>query len=189
MLAIAFIQTRPTENALDAGDQYSSVAEPVLPLPPQNDPVTERPVTATIPTPEVLPVPAPHPVPPKIEGDWRSMRTRIREGWGTEPTFANRYVIIRFGCGTGCTGNIVGDHRTGELYPLGLGGEGYDQLKLDFNNASNLLTASWGEIENQTCVVQSYRWTGTELEETGSCLLYTSPSPRDLSTSRMPSSA
>ena len=26
-------------------------------------------------------------------------------------------------------------------------------------------------------------------EETGTCLLYTSPSPRDLSTSRMPSSA
>ena len=26
-------------------------------------------------------------------------------------------------------------------------------------------------------------------EETGGCLLYTSPSPRDLSTSRMPSSA
>ena len=27
------------------------------------------------------------------------------------------------------------------------------------------------------------------LRETGTCLLYTSPSPRDLSTSRMPSSA
>ena len=29
----------------------------------------------------------------------------------------------------------------------------------------------------------------TQEVETGSCLLYTSPSPRDLSTSRMPSSA
>jgi hypothetical protein len=104
-------------------------------------------------------------VPPKITGEWRSLRTRIREGWGTEPTFADRYVIIRIGCGTGCTGNIVGDHRTGDLYPLGLGGEGYDQLQLRFDNASNLLTARWGEIETQTCVTQRYRWTGTELEE------------------------
>lgn len=104
-------------------------------------------------------------VAPKITDEWRSLRTRIREGWGTEPTFANRYVIIRVGCGTGCTGNIVGDHRTGELYPLGLGGEGYDQLQLKFDNASNRLTARWGDIETQTCITQRYRWNGTDLVE------------------------
>lgn len=104
-------------------------------------------------------------VPPKITDEWRSLRTRIREGWGSEPTFADRYVIIRIGCGTGCTSNIVGDHRTGELYPLGLGGEGYDQLQLRFDNASNRLTARWGDIETQTCVTQRYRWSGTELVE------------------------
>ena len=39
------------------------------------------------------------------------------------------------------------------------------------------------------CAV-SYRTAATELNDlTGLCLLYTSPSPRDLSTSRMPSSA
>ncbi len=107
-------------------------------------------------------------VQPNITNEWRYLRTRIREGWGTEPTFANRYVIIRIGCGTGCTGNIVGDHRTGDLYTLGLGGEGYDQLQLRFDNASNLLTARWGEIESQTCVTQRYRWVGTELLEEGS---------------------
>lgn len=104
-------------------------------------------------------------VAPKITDEWHSLRTRIREGWGTEPTFANRYVIIRVGCGTGCTGNIVGDHRTGELYPLGLGGEGYDQLQLQFDNASDRLTARWGDIETQTCITQRFRWVGTELEE------------------------
>lgn len=104
-------------------------------------------------------------VAPKITAEWRSLRTRIREGWGTEPTFANRYVIIRVGCGTGCTGNIVGNHRTGELYPLGLGGEGYDQLQLQFDNASDRLTARWGDIETQTCVTQRYRWNGTDLVE------------------------
>ena len=48
-----------------------------------------------------------------------------------------------------------------------------------------------------TCLNTSYKWftscllspTDQHLEELGFCLLYTSPSPRDLSTSRMPSSA
>lgn len=142
----------------------------------QTQSVAADPTTVAIPEPGVtsatpeppepaLPAASVATVPPKITDNWRSLRTRIREGWGTEPTFANRYVIIRVGCGTGCTGNIVGDHRTGELYPLGLGGEGYDQLQLRFDNASNLLTARWGEIETQTCVTQRFRWGGTELEE------------------------
>lgn len=130
--------------------------------------IPEPGVTSATPEPPepAVPVVSVATVPPKITDDWRSLRTRIREGWGTEPTFANRYVIIRIGCGTGCTGNIVGDHRTGELYTLGLGGEGYDQLQLRFNNASNRLTARWGDIATQTCITQRYRWTGTELQET-----------------------
>ena len=35
----------------------------------------------------------------------------------------------------------------------------------------------------------SYDWDILEVDEDQFCLLYTSPSPRDLSTSRMPSSA
>jgi hypothetical protein len=103
-------------------------------------------------------------VPPKITDEWRSLRTRIREGWGTEPTFADRYVIIRIGCGTGCTTNIVGDHQTGELHELPIGGELYQQLELKFSNASNLLTARWVEDE---CIIQRYRWTGAALQELG----------------------
>ena len=40
-------------------------------------------------------------------------------------------------------------------------------------------------------VVETYLQAGvlTQYAESGDCLLYTSPSPRDLSTSRMPSSA
>lgn len=144
------------------GRQSQSVAADPTPVA-----IPEPGVTSATPEPPepAVPVASAATVLPKITDDWRSLRTRIREGWGTEPTFANRYVIIRVGCGTGCTGNIVGDHRTGELYPLGLGGEGYDQLQLRFNNASNLLTARWGEIETQTCVTQRFRWGGTELEE------------------------
>lgn len=133
-----------------------SAPEPLAPQPqePVGPVEAAKPQAATI-----------GPVPPKITDEWRSLRTRIREGWGSEPTFANRYVIIRVGCGTGCTGNIVGDHRTGDLYPLGLGGEGYDQLQLRFDNASDRLTARWGDIETQTCITQRYRWNGTDLVE------------------------
>ena len=169
ILAVAFVQGQPSVKG-SSGDNRSQVA---LASPTESSspvgvaPVAVAPVAETAQPVVPLADLPPRTVPPKIQGDWRNMRTRIREGWGTEPTFANRYVIIRFGCGTGCTGNIVGDHRTGDIYSLGLGGEGYDQLQLRYSNANNLLTASWGEIESQTCVVQRYRWTGTELEEIG----------------------
>lgn len=105
------------------------------------------------------------PVPPKITGDWRNFRTRIREGWGTEPDFAGRYVIIRMGCGAGCTFGIVGDHQTGELYDLGLGGEEQMYLDLRYGNESDLITARWDDYEN--CTEQLYTWTGTGLRPLG----------------------
>lgn len=167
--AVSLLQRQPAVEG-SSGDSQTQVAlspPPALPSPMQVAPVDVAPVAATPQPVAPLADLPPRTVPPKIEGDWRYLRTRIREGWGTKPTFANRYVIIRVGCGTGCTGNIVGDHRTGDIYSLGLGGEGYDQLQLRYSNANNLLTASWGEIESQTCVVQRYRWNGTELEEIG----------------------
>ena len=53
---------------------------------------------------------------------------------------------------------------------------------------------SFGGIANAACgkvVIASQNWASAELmaEVDKVCLLYTSPSPRDLSTSRMPSSA
>lgn len=164
MVAV-MVWDRGGDDSLAAAEEGSQT--PVLTATPG---VQEPEAAAESPAqPEAIrPVTAVGPVPPKITSEWRSLRTRIREGWGTAPTFANRYVIIRIGCGTGCTGNIVGDHRTGDLYTLGLGGEGYDQLQLRFDNASDLLTARWGEIESQTCITQRYRWVGTELLEEGS---------------------
>ena len=44
----------------------------------------------------------------------------------------------------------------------------------------------WKGPKNPPGIKESYRYM---LEDLWSCLLYTSPSPRDLSTSRMPSSA
>ena len=44
--------------------------------------------------------------------------------------------------------------------------------------------AAWGQAP-----VTNVAGTSTVFQDAGCCLLYTSPSPRDLSTSRMPSSA
>ena len=44
------------------------------------------------------------------------------------------------------------------------------------------------ESQKRTFSIDEYRSVGCEIANKG-CLLYTSPSPRDLSTSRMPSSA
>ena len=44
-------------------------------------------------------------------------------------------------------------------------------------------------LENELAVEEKRKELIIHLGMTGSCLLYTSPSPRDLSTSRMPSSA
>lgn len=104
-------------------------------------------------------------VPPKITGDWRNYRTRIREGWGTAPDFAGRYVIIRIGCGTGCTFGIVGDHQSGELYDLGLGGEEQMYLNLRYGNGSNTVNARWDDYAN--CFEQDFNWSGTNLNPVG----------------------
>ena len=45
------------------------------------------------------------------------------------------------------------------------------------------------ESASRALPIKAYQVAGCEIVETGACLLYTSPSPRDLSTSRMPSSA
>lgn len=104
-------------------------------------------------------------VPPNITGEWRSLRTRIREGWGTEPTFADRYVIIRWGCGTGCSSGVVGDQTTGRIYDLGLGGEEQSSLTLRYGRTSNRLTARWDDWEQ--CVEQDFEWTGSTLMPVG----------------------
>ena len=52
-----------------------------------------------------------------------------------------------------------------------------------------------GILKNYTTAAQLYYWPGMKnsikqmIESCGSCLLYTSPSPRDRQKSRMPSSA
>ena len=71
--------------------------------------------------------------------------------------------------------------------------EGLEELREDEGAADEV---TWFEIDATThgsvAVYSSqdkYEQYKSKLEEYRNCLLYTSPSPRDLSTSRMPSSA
>ena len=69
--------------------------------------------------------------------------------------------------------------RKNGLHISGLGGERYQQIKAEYH-AGALATAD--------IVLVQCKGTAT-FDAAKACLLYTSPSPRDLSTSRMPSSA
>ena len=66
--------------------------------------------------------------------------------------------------------------------------EGIYDAPIFTQTQSNPLTSSWGILPS-TAVGDAVFCSLPGPDGLGSCLLYTSPSPRDLSTSRMPSSA
>lgn len=103
---------------------------------------------------------------PILEGRWANYRSAITKGWNSQPTLDGRWVIIRMGCGTGCTINLAGDHETGQIHDLGIGGEGMPMLELKFDDSSNRIFAQWEDFESDTCQRGSYIWTGTQLEAT-----------------------
>ena len=63
---------------------------------------------------------------------------------------------------------------------------GTKYLKYEFELRRNLTIIRGDSATGKTTLVDMIR---THMNDGESCLLYTSPSPRDLSTSRMPSSA
>ena len=89
------------------------------------------------------------------------------------------------------------DYRTGQMPPKGTGGAQWPEIWLDAATAI-ATAAAWGSSYGVGFVFTSadpfwFLDIDNCLLPDGSnwspCLLYTSPSPRDLSTSRMPSSA
>jgi hypothetical protein len=148
----------------------TAIAAPVLPAMQETTSSassTEHEESKAQHTVSATPIPVSRSVAPVISREWEVYRTRIAEGWGTRPNFASRFVIIRWGCGTGCTFNVVGDHRTGRIYDLGLGGEEMQMLELHYNNGSNSIRAEWQDSETDSCIRQTYRWNGAQLSPVG----------------------
>ena len=80
------------------------------------------------------------------------------------------------------------EEKAGQLYGMGLIG-GFCHLYI---GQEAVVVGMQAAIDSKSSVVTSYRDHGHMLAcgmDPNGCLLYTSPSPRDLSTSRMPSSA
>lgn len=87
------------------------------------------------------------------------MKTRIVEGLKAGPNFAGHYTIIRAGCGTGCTSNLMVDRTTGRVIDVPYGGEIQQQLNLRYRVTANNIVASW--FDGDLCVAQEARWNGS----------------------------
>jgi hypothetical protein len=74
---------------------------------------------------------------------FRDFRTRLRNGIREGPNFGGRYKVIQFGCGTGCSVVLVADVSTGQVYSFPHGGEGDQQLQLEYRISSNLIRSWW----------------------------------------------
>ena len=62
-------------------------------------------------------------------------------------------------------------------------------IACDYIVNNTLMDQNIGEKPKDVQIFQDYKYSGWSSEAVYDCLLYTSPSPRDLSTSHMPSSA
>lgn len=92
------------------------------------------------------------------------LRSRIREAFTTNSIAAGHYVVVQIGCGTGCTTNIVGNVRTGQLIEFPLGGEEYQGLDILTSPKSKLFTARWGFDD---CTTRTYSLEGTRFVQVG----------------------
>ena len=87
------------------------------------------------------------PAAPKITRDWRSFRTRIREGAKSKVQFAGHYTVPAWGCGAGCVDFVLVDSISGQVYdgfgvalmPLQWEEKHGFQLQLEFHSKSRLL--------------------------------------------------
>ena len=164
--ALVFVQQgRPQTVTPDAANPV--VPEPVIPpiemqeslvpeaAEPRAEPIAPSNVRETL--------PRDFDTQPNLVGGFREYRTRIREGWKDKPNLAGIFVVIRWGCGTGCTHGVVGNKETGQLYWLELGGEDYPYLQLEHTWGWDHLTATW-QPRGDVCASQMFRWTGTRME-------------------------
>lgn len=92
----------------------------------------------------------------KRDREFNSFRTRIREGMQKGPNFAGHYSVIQFGCGTGCSGVVVGDNKTGRPARFPRGGESNMYLDLQFQQDSRLMAAQWLDYDTDRCFIEFF---------------------------------
>lgn len=92
------------------------------------------------------------------------LKTAISDAFAAEKLGAGHYVFIQIGCGSGCTTNIVGDVRTGELLSFPLSGEEYQGLSFDTVPTNRLISVKWGFNE---CTHRTYILNGTRFMQIG----------------------
>lgn len=81
---------------------------------------------------------------------YRNFRTRLREGAKEGPNFAGHWVIVGWGCGTGCVQENMVNSITGEIRPLPLGGEHSSvTVVLSYPN-SRLIKAFWEDFPDRS---------------------------------------
>ncbi|ERP94455.1 hypothetical protein Q669_31540 [Labrenzia sp. C1B10] len=96
--------------------------------------------------------------------DYRTFRTRIRNGVAEGLNFAGHHAFIEIGCGTSCRIGFVVDLQTGQVFDFPYGGEEYYQLKLLYSPDSRLLKVRWkGDWELKECteqdlLLEGYEW-------------------------------
>jgi hypothetical protein len=83
------------------------------------------------------------------KGYW-NYRTRLREGAKEGPNFAGHWVIVGWGCGTGCIIFNMVDSVTGEIRPVPLGGEHSTVTRVLGSPNSRLLKAFWEDFPDRS---------------------------------------
>lgn len=99
---------------------------------------------------------------PILDDDERAYRTRILQAAADGVNFAGASTVVQIGCGTGCSFAYVINQETGDVRPLGLGGEEQMYLTLMFEPDQRLLGASWENGDQ--CIRASYLWNGSTLD-------------------------
>ncbi|MBM2294120.1 hypothetical protein JQX09_19515 [Sulfitobacter pseudonitzschiae] len=104
--------------------------------------------------------------------NFRSYRTRIRDGAVSGVNFAGRFSVVEIGCGTSCRFAFVVDVSNGKVFTFPYGGEEQYQLGLVYSTDSRLMRATWREAywtadqskDTDTCISQDILWTGSGFE-------------------------
>lgn len=94
--------------------------------------------------------------------NFRTYRTRIRNGVDRGVNFAGHYAFMVIGCGTECKFGFVVDLRSGEVFDFPYGGEEHYQMDLRFNEKSRLVKVRWkGDWQSPTCTEKDLVVDGT----------------------------